>query len=229
MTSAPKGLSKSGSENEDAKANAAAEKTRAERTKGEQKKVEQAIDKKDTTDAKAKVTTSGARAEHDPLPKAEPEATSKPGDEAQPAKADEHTPTGEELPDNHPDKEGEAQFDVPPAAPGPNDAVPEGQVQVTRKAKEGEPSDPAGNVTETSKAGRKRAPKKDALAEISDHSKLPVAVTVGQISASVEEYAGRPVLSLSLVGWVGDAPLKILAADIGDLEQAIAELRSQLS
>lgn len=229
MSAAPKGLPKSASENEDAKANAAASKTRAERTKGEQQKVEKAIDKKDTTDAKAKVTTGGARAEKDPLPKAEPEATSQPGDEAQPAKADEHTPSGEELPDNHPDKQGEAQFDVPPAAPGPNDLVPEGQVQVTRKAKEGEPSDPAGNVTETTKTGRKRAPKKDALTEISDHTKLPVAVTVGQVSASVEEYAGRPVVSLSLVGWVGDAPLKLLASDIGELEQALAELRSQLS
>lgn len=229
MSVAPKGLSKSDAENEDAKANTAAEKSRAERTKAQQQKVEKAIEKKDTTDAKAKVTTSGSRAEKDSLPKAEPEATSKPGDEAQPAKADEHTPTGEALPDNHPDKEGEAQFDVPPAAPGPNDAVPEGQVQVTRKAKEGEPSDPAGNVTETAKTGRKRAPKKDALVELSDFSKLPVAVTVGQITAQVEEYAGRPVLALSLVGWVGDAPLKILAADVGELEQAIAELRSQLS
>ena len=46
---------------------------------------------------------------------------------------------------------------------------------------------------------------------------------------SVEEYSGRAVLSLSLVGWVGEAPFKILAADVTELEDAIANLRKQLS
>lgn len=207
MTAAPKGLSKSADENEDAVANASA-KPRAQRTKTEQEKVEKAIDSKDTTDAKAKVTT-GSPAEGEVLPKAEPEAVSTPED----------TREGEE-------DEGEAQFDVVPALGEP---VPDGKVQVTRKAEKGEPSDPGGNVSEIAKTGKRRAPKKDALTEISDFGKLPLAVTVGQITASVEEYAGRPVLSLSLVGWVGDAPLKILAADVGEVEQALAELRSQLS
>lgn len=223
--------SKAAEENTDAKANAAAAKPRAQRTKAEQAKVEKAIESKPhtNTDAKAKVTTSGSRAEKDPLPKAEPEAVSTPKDNAAPAESDDSTPTGAARPDSDPVKNGPETFDVPPATGGPNDLVPEGQVSVTRKAQEGEPSDPAGNVTEVAKQGKRRSPKKDSLKEISDFGKLPVAVTVGQITATVEEYAGRPVLALSLVGWVGDAPLKILAADVGELEQALAELRSQLS
>lgn len=220
---------KSAEENQDAIKNAAA-KPRAQRTKTEQKKIDKAIESKPVTntDAKAKVTT-GSPKEGEVLPKAEPEAVSTPKDNAAPAQDDDATPTGAARPENDPVKDGPATFDVPPATSGPNDLVPEGQVQVTRKAREGEPSDPGGNVTEVAKSGRRRAPKTDHLATISDTSKLPVAVTVGQITASVEEYAGRPVLSLSLVGWVGDAPLKILAADVGELDQALAELRSQLS
>lgn len=126
-------------------------------------------------------------------------------------------------------KDSPAPEDLPAKVDGPNDAVPEGQVEITRKAKKGEPSDPSGNVTNRTKTGRQRAPKKDPLKEISDYSKLPVAAAVGQVTAAVEEYAGRAVLSVSLRGWVGEAPLKILASDIGDLEQVISELRSQLS
>lgn len=119
--------------------------------------------------------------------------------------------------------------ELPAYVPGPNEAVPEGVVEVTRSAQQGEVSDPGGRVTERQKTGRQRAPKKDALKDLDDLSKLPVAVAVGQVTISVEEYAGRAVLSMSLRGWVGEAPLKILASDIGDVEQAIAELRSQLS
>lgn len=111
---------------------------------------------------------------------------------------------------------------------GPNAPVPDGQVEVTRPAKKGQPADPAGKATTVAKTGRQRAPKKDALQDV-DLSKLPVAVAVGDITATVEEYSGRPVLSIALRGWVGDAPLKILASDAKDLEQVIAELRSQLS
>jgi hypothetical protein len=68
----------------------------------------------------------------------------------------------------------------------------------------------------------------DPLVDV-DLSKLPVASTVGQMAATVEEYAGRAVLSLSLVGWVGDAPLKILATDVSELEAALNNLRTQLS
>lgn len=229
MTSAPKGLSKSDGENEDAKANSAAEKARAQRTEKEQKTVKQAIDKKDTTDAKAKVTTGGSRAENDALPKAEPEATSEPGDEQKPAKNDNATPTGEERREDDPAKEGEKQFNVPPAAPGPNDPVPEGEVQVTHRAEAGKPSDPSGNITEARKTSKRSTKKSDPLKDLKAFDKLPVAVTVGQVTASVEEYAGRPVVSLSLVGWVGDAPLKLLAADIGELEQALEEIRKELS
>ena len=71
--------------------------------------------------------------------------------------------------------------------------------------------------------------KKDPLKTLDDFSKLPVAVHIGQVAMSVEEYSGRAVLSLSLVGWVGEAPFKILAADVTELEDALANLRKQLS
>ena len=89
--------------------------------------------------------------------------------------------------------------------------------------------DPAGHVTEQVKPQRATRTKKDTLKSIEDFSKLPVAVHVGQVAASVEEYSGRAVLSISLVGWVGEAPFKILADDIDELEDALANLRKQLS
>lgn len=116
-----------------------------------------------------------------------------------------------------------------PQVPAPNAPVPEGKVEVTHPDSAGETSDPGGKKTEVRGAGKPRAPKKDSLKEIADHTKLPIAVTVGQVVASVEVYAGNPVLSLSLRGWVGEAPLKILASDVGELEQALAELRKELS
>ena len=89
--------------------------------------------------------------------------------------------------------------------------------------------DPAGQITEQVKPQRATRTKKDTLKSIEDFSKLPVAVHVGQVAASVEEYSGRAVLSISLVGWVGEAPFKILADDIDELEDALANLRKQLS
>lgn len=297
MTRTPDGSAKAAAENEDAVTNAA-RKPRGQRTAKEQEKVSKAVESEPSkdTDARARKTTSGAAAEGEPLPKAEPEAVSKPGDEQRPAESDNATPTGVERPDNDPEKhpastaapfseadddddddaeegtntstefdgsasvpentssplgldpstEGKADKmkdrniadleegmptaeELPVPQTNPNAAVPEGEVEVTRKAKKGEQGDPGGNFTERAKTGRQRAPKKDVLKDIEDLSQLPIAVAVGQVTASVEEYAGRAVLSLSLRGWVGDAPLKIRASDIGDLEQAISELRAQLS
>jgi len=102
-----------------------------------------------------------------------------------------------------------------PTPIGPNDPVPEGKVETTVLAKDDEFSDPAGRVTKHFKK------------EI-DHDKLPVAVAIGQVTGTVESYAGRAVLSLSLRGWVGEAPFKILAEDVGEIEAVLAELRSQL-
>ena len=93
--------------------------------------------------------------------------------------------------------------------------------------------DPADLATEQAKPVRakrtKKRTKKDTLKGIEDFSKLPVAVHIGQVAASVDEYSGRAILSLSLVGWVGEAPFKILAEDIDQLEDAIANLREQLA
>lgn len=211
MTAAPAGERKADAENTDAAVNAAAEKKAAAKTPA----------KKTTT----RKSTSGSPKEGDKLPqsaagapvsggtdKANPEAVSRPGDEQQ-------TNTNN---DNGPE-----QFEVPPAVPGPNDPIPEGVVEVTHKAKEGEPSDPGGNVTERAKAKRATRRKSDPLKGVDLH-KLPIAVAVGQITATVEAYAGNAVLALSLVGWVGDAPLKIRAEDISDIEDALESLREQL-
>ena len=89
--------------------------------------------------------------------------------------------------------------------------------------------DPADLATEQAKPKRATRTKKDTLKGIEDFSKLPVAVHIGQVAASVDEYSGRAILSLSLVGWVGEAPFKILADDIDQLEDAIANLREQLA
>lgn len=228
MTSAPSGQSKAAAENEDAVTNAAS-KPRSQRTAGEQSKVDKAVESEpsDNTDARARKTASGSAAEGDPLPKAEPENTSSPLG-LDPSTKDK----GDKIKDRNIEDLGKGAAsaeELPVPQDNPNAAVPEGEVEVTRSAKKGDLSDPGGRVTERQKTGRQRAPKKDPLKEIEDLTQLPVAVAVGQVTASVEEYAGRPVLSISLRGWVGDAPLKILATDIGDLEQAIAELRSQLS
>ena len=102
-----------------------------------------------------------------------------------------------------------------PEVPAPNTPLPEGEVEVTKDG-----------ATEITKAPRT---KKDPLKTLDDFSKLPVAVHIGQVAMSVEEYSGRAVLSLSLVGWVGEAPFKILAADVTELEDALANLRKQLS
>lgn len=90
------------------------------------------------------------------------------------------------------------------------------------------PEEPVAPVVVEQLRTPRKASKADPLADV-DLSKLPVASTVGQMAVTLEEYAGRAVLSLSLVGWVGDAPLKILATDVSELEEALANLREQLS
>lgn len=114
-----------------------------------------------------------------------------------------------------------------PVVPGPNDPVPAGQVEVTSKAPEDKLSDASGNKIEQKKVTR--APRKtDPFKKEIDHEKLPVAVAIGQVTGSIESYSGRAVLSLSLRGWVGEAPFKILAEDAGEVEAVLDELRAQL-
>lgn len=119
-----------------------------------------------------------------------------------------------------------------PTPIGPNDPVPEGKVETTVLAKDDELSDPAGRVTKQKKATRTVTRtvtrKSDPFKKEIDHDKLPVSVAIGQVTGTVESYAGRAVLSLSLRGWVGEAPFKILAEDVGEIEAVLAELRSQL-
>lgn len=121
-----------------------------------------------------------------------------------------------------------AEGEALPQAPAPNAPIPEGKVEVTRKAKDGENADPAGNVITSEKISKPVRRKADKLRDLEDLSKLPVAAHVGQVAVAVREYAGRAVLAITLVGWVGEEPFKILASDVGELEQALEEIRKQL-
>lgn len=105
----------------------------------------------------------------------------------------------------------------------PGQPAPDGEVHVTTTTE-------TGSATESKPITRGPNKKKaDSLKGNLDFTKLPVAVSVGQINASVEEYSGRAILSLSLVGWVGDPALRILAEDAEQIDTALAELRKQLA
>lgn len=211
MTRTPDGSAKAAAENEDAVTNA------------------------NSTNARARRSTAKSAKEGEVLPKAQPEDVSKPGDEAKsnPFDLDDDTDSKSDvLKDRVVEDLGKGAAtaaELPAPVPAPNATVPEGQVEITTNAEPGELSDPAGRVTEQKKAPKARTPKKDPLKEIENLDKLPIAASVGDIVGSIEQYAGRPVLSLSLRGWVGDVPLKILAADIDQLEGVLAALREQLS
>lgn len=125
-----------------------------------------------------------------------------------------------------------------PELPPVDLTVPDGVVEVKRPAKtakEAKVADPAGQVSAQTKTVRRTTVKNDILARDKngadkiDRTKLPLSVSVGDVVASVNEYAGNAVLSLSLVGWVGDVPFKVLASDIPKIEQAFAEIRKGLA
>ena len=129
------------------------------------------------------------------------------------------------------DEPASEPIQVAPEPAAPNAPVEEGKVEVAVQAKtdkEKATADPGGNVVSQRKTTSRQKVKSDPFDDV-DMDKLPVAIAIGQVTVSVEEYAGRAVASFSLRGWVGDAPLKLLASDIHEFEQALAELRKQLS
>lgn len=117
----------------------------------------------------------------------------------------------------------------------PNDIVPEGSVEVTRKATEDEikdpevGTDPEGNISSIEKVTRAPRAKKDPLTTLTDHTKLPVAAHVGQVAVQVRAHNGNAVLTISLVGWVGEPEFQIRAEDVVELEDALASIRKQLA
>jgi hypothetical protein len=84
-------------------------------------------------------------------------------------------------------------------------------------------------LPKTTEPAAEPAAETDALADLTDFSKLPIAVSSGQVAASVEEYAGRAVLSMSLLGWIGDVPFRILASEAQDIAAVLQQLREQLA
>lgn len=200
MTTTPAGASKSAEENKDAVANA-----KTAKTSGARKEAETLPQKPDEIAKQIKPTTN--------------EGTNVNVDPSTGGNADTQTAGDSGSSDGSPDEDVKTLKVIEVKRHATDDEKADPDVAV----------DPAGLVTEQVKLVRAKRKKKDTLRGIEDFSKLPVAVHIGQVAASVDEYSGRAILSLSLVGWVGEAPFKILAEDIDQLEDAIANLREQLA
>lgn len=123
--------------------------------------------------------------------------------------------------------EGEAL----PQVPNPGDPVPAGKAQVVKPATEKQTPDPGGQTAATKKTGRRTTAKKkaDPIRDLDDLSKLPISVGVGQVIVAVHEKVGAPVLQISLKGWLGEPEFQIRTSDIEELEDALAQLRKELS
>lgn len=89
---------------------------------------------------------------------------------------------------------------------------------------------------------KKRAPRKPKpeVAELTSRDKLvhefadfpldrlPFDARSGQIEGAIRVHNGLPVASLSIAGWVGDPNLVILAAELGDLQDVVDSLLTQV-
>ena len=91
--------------------------------------------------------------------------------------------------------------------------------------KNAEPTPVVEPTPEAKPAPKPRA--KDPLTTITP-DQLPVVAHVGQVAVSVQDFNSAAVLSVSLVGWVGEPEFRIRAEDIGELEEAISSIRKQL-
>jgi len=59
-----------------------------------------------------------------------------------------------------------------------------------------------------------------------DFEKYPLSAVSGTVSGVVKLSNGAvPILEISLIGWVGDAPLSIRAEEITDVESVLRQLR----
>lgn len=112
-------------------------------------------------------------------------------------------------------------------APAPNGPVEEGVVQITRRAKDDEDTDPAGNVTETEKLPKPSKTAKNPFEGL-DTTKLPLTVEVGQVQISVRLHIGRPIVTMSMVGWIGPEALALPAENARDIAKAVEQLEKLL-
>lgn len=57
---------------------------------------------------------------------------------------------------------------------------------------------------------------------------LPFDARSGQIEGSVRMHNGLPIAVINLQGWVGEAPLTVLAAELRDVAEVVNSLQKQV-
>lgn len=125
----------------------------------------------------------------------------------------------------------EAKASAKKAEPKAKPAAPKDEREVTHS----DPAPVAEEQNDDKKCGGEHCMcegynrKGDPLKQMGNFEKLPLSVSVGQVNISVELYSGQPVMKLSLVGWVGEESLAILASDASDIEDALSQIRKTLS
>jgi|SRR5690606_18943251 len=78
------------------------------------------------------------------------------------------------------------------------------------------------------KPAEKKAKKVDFNKAVSDKGVL--SATSGQVTATVDmNQVAVPVLRVSMIGWVGTAPLELAASSIDDIRKVLDELEKQAS
>lgn len=100
------------------------------------------------------------------------------------------------------------------------------------KAGDGEaPAAPAAKPEPKPKAARKpraaaKPKEKRALRDI-PHSALPLNAESGNVQGVIKVHNGQAIAQIGLKFWVGEIPLSVLADELSDIENVVAELRKQ--
>lgn len=73
-------------------------------------------------------------------------------------------------------------------------------------------------------------PREKAIHDFADFpiEQLPFDARAGQIEGSVRMHNGLPIAVINLQGWVGEAPLTVLAAELKDVLEVASSLQKQV-
>ena len=105
-------------------------------------------------------------------------------------------------------------------------AVSEKEIEKTEAAADQAVADPKPRTKRQAKAAEKK--QADFGAAVSKKGVL--SAVSGIVSGTVDaNQVAVPVLRLSMVGWVGTAPLEVTADSIGDIRKVLDELEKQAS